>query len=165
MKRNIKWIIVALALFFIVSPHQVLGQFFLFRNPLVGKPAPDFSLEMVRKGKVRMSALRDNHPTILLFWATWCPTCREELKNLTERQDEIKNKGIVLLLVNVGEDHWQVSAYLKKHRVPFPVFLDKDTTLADPYAIVGVPTLVFINKEGIIRSIQHGLPRNYESFF
>ena len=41
-----------------------------------GDVAPDFTAVMLDGSNVTLSALQGK-PTLLLFWATWCPPCRE----------------------------------------------------------------------------------------
>jgi len=47
--------------------------------------------------------------TVLLLWATWCPSCRRELGRLSEKR--IFFKDISVWYINTGENKSSVKAY------------------------------------------------------
>jgi len=131
------------------------------KNQLIGQSAPDFTLEMLSGKTVNMTQLRDGRPAIIFFWATWCPHCRKQLKELTESRDEIGSKGIRIILVDVGEARQKVMHYMKSNGVPFDTFLDQSEELSLKYGLVGVPTFFLLNNEGIVVAAENILPSNY----
>ena len=138
----------------------------MFENPLVGEKAPDFSLKTVSGQEVNLTKFRNSQNTIIFFWATWCPHCREQLQELTsQRADEIRKKGIKLLLVDVEETPAEVSAYVKKYKIPFDVVVDEDSRVSEEYNIVGVPTFFFVDRQGIVQSVEHEISKDYEENF
>jgi len=51
---------------------------------------------------------------IFAFFATWCIPCREGLKLMSEKAEELKNRGILVVLINVGEsDYVKVDSWVK----------------------------------------------------
>lgn len=166
MNLQLKLIIVLLcSLVFFISSQPASAQFFFMENPLVGQMAPDFTLKTFNGEKVNMTKFRDNKSAILFFWATWCPHCREALKDLNQKHSGMENKGIKLMLVDVGEGEKEVRRYMERNKIDMTVFLDQDSSLADPYGIIGVPTFVFVDSKGIVTAVEHSLPRNYEEIF
>jgi len=147
--------------FFIPSP-SARAQSFFIENPLVGQMAPDFTLKTFNGEKVNMTKFRDNKSAILFFWATWCPHCREALKDLNKNRAQIEGKGIKVILVDVGEGEKEVRRYMERNKIGVTVFLDQESSLADPYGIIGVPTFVFVDPKGIVKAVEHALPDNYE---
>ncbi len=131
----------------------------------VGQSAPDFTLAVLNGKEDNMTKARGGKKAILFFWATWCPHCRSELKRLNENVGEIEKKGIKLFLVDLGESKEDVQHYVDRYKVNLPIFLDQDSTLSDPYGVVGVPTLVFINEKGTVTAVEHAFPSNYEKLF
>ena len=81
---------------------------------------------------------------VLLFWTTWCPYCRNEIKNLKALTSAIKAKGIKLYLINVQEAPSRVQQYVEKVGIDSPVVLDTRGTLAVRYRILGFPTYIFL---------------------
>jgi peroxiredoxin len=161
-----KKIVWGLILFLIIGAFatQVAdAQFpFLIRHPLVGKAAPDFTLSTLTKKDVNFSEFRDGQTAVLFFWATWCPHCRVELKVLSERKDELQEKGIKLVLIDIEETAEQITNYLNMSGISVDVFLDKDAVVAESYSIMGVPSYFLVNNEGIVESVEHVFPENLE---
>jgi cytochrome c biogenesis protein CcmG/thiol:disulfide interchange protein DsbE len=134
-------------------------------QPNINQTAPDFTLNTTRAEQVNMTSYRAGKKGIIFFWATWCPHCREAIKDLNAGMNDLKAKGIAIILVDLGESKEQVESYLKKADVTLEVFLDTEESLASPYGIMGVPTLYFVNEEGAVKSMQHGIPKNLDEAF
>ena len=128
-------------------------------DSLIGKPPPEFTLEKVSGTQQSLTQARDGKKAVIFFWATWCPHCHEELGKI------IKNKGIQIILVDVGEAKEDVKAYLDHRKLPWNSFLDEDNTVAGQYGIEGIPTLFFIDEKGIVRTVEHEFPNDYETLF
>lgn len=143
-------------------PSAASDGLFFWENPLVGQAAPDFTLKTLKGPLVNMTKFRDNKSAIIFFWATWCPHCRAALKELDKQSEQMEKSGIKLILVDLGESATEVSAYMTRNHIGLTVFLDQDSSLGDPYAIIGVPTFVLVDQEGIVRSVEHALPGNYQ---
>ena len=132
---------------------------------LVGKPAPEFTLETTAGVQQSLSQAQAGQRAILFFWATWCPHCHEALESISLHLNDIKLKGARVLLVNSGENKAEAKEYLMSHQLPLVSFLDEDNTIAGQYGVIGIPTLFFIDEKGIIRSILHEFPSDYEAEF
>ena len=131
-------------------------------NPLVGQLAPDFTLEAISGQEVNMTQYRNGQPAMIFFWATWCPHCRKQLKELTQNRQAIEANGITIILVDVGESAQKVSEYINANNILFDIFLDESTETASAYKISGVPTFFFINREGTIIGVKNILPDDYQ---
>ena len=153
-------------LFFIfmvfLVPNLAMGQFFDAENINVGKKAPDFTLKTLAGKDVTLTKFRDNKSAIVFFWATWCPHCREAMKELNQQSAHWEEKGIRLILIDLGEDPEDVRHYVEQHKIKSEVLLDIDSSLAESYGIIGVPTFYFLDKNGTIQAVEHELPKNYE---
>ena len=80
-------------------------------------------------------------------------------------QEKFFAQGIQMIVISVGEGKDTVQNYLERHHYSFDVLLDEDQTLEGPYRIIGVPTLFFVDEQGMIRNVDHALPENYEEVF
>ena len=50
-------------------------------------------------------------------------------------------------------------------KLDLDIFLDKDSSLSELYGLIGVPTFYFVDQDGMIRFVDHSMPRNYEDLF
>ena len=142
-----------------------MGESRMMQATLVGKSAPDFTLDTLTQKNVNMTKYRDGKRAIIFFWATWCPHCREQLKELNEMRDAIKAKGIKIILVDLGEEILEVQKYAERYKVDLDIFLDKDSALGESYRIIGVPTFYFVDEKGLVKQVTHGLSEDIEQFF
>lgn len=141
------------------------AQMFFMENDLVGKTAPEFTLEKVAGGNQSLTDFRQGKNMIIFFWATWCPHCREELTVMNKRIEELTKKGIKIAAVDLGEKLEIVKSFVQKNAVKMEVFIDEESSLEEPYGIIGVPTLFFINQEGVVKAVKHSLPADVEKLF
>ena len=109
-----------------------------------------------------MSLLRSGQPAMIFFWATWCPHCRSQLTELTQQREDIEEKGIKVILVDVGEDAQKVKAYFNANNISLDTFLDQDGVVANDYKVIGVPTFFFVDTEGTVVAAEHSLISDYE---
>ena len=131
-------------------------------NPLSGQLAPDFTLKMTNGQAINMTQYRAGQPAMIFFWATWCPHCRKQLSELSLNRQAIEANGIKIILVDIGEDSQKVNAYIDANNILFDIFLDESTEIANAYEISGVPTFIFISREGIIIDVKNILPDDYQ---
>lgn len=115
----------------------------------VDELAADFTLPDLENKEVSLSDFK-GRPVILFFWATWCPHCRGELKTLNDEYEKIRNDAVELLGISTGETRFKVDNFTKTYHLAFRILLDEDTQVAQSYDIIGVPTFIFIDKQGRI---------------
>jgi len=166
MKRILKiTTLLILAVSLIGLPSSRAQLVFFFQNPLMDEEAPDFTGETVSGKNLSLSKYRDGKNAIIFFWATWCPSCRKELTKLNEESDSIKEKDIKVVLIGVEDTKKNIAAYFEKHKIGFESFLDNDYKLSEQYGVSGVPTLFFVDKEGVVKQVEHELPEDYYKIF
>lgn len=122
--------------------------------PIVGHPAPDFSLETLLGEDLTLSGLRGT-PVVLNFWATWCPPCRAELPELAAASARLAGQ-VAIIGVNQAEARADVQAFAAGLSLPFPVPLDESADVSRTYRVRSLPTTFFIDRQGIVRQVQIG---------
>lgn len=89
-------------------------------------------------------------PTILVFWATWCPPCKVELARLQRLVSGGSIPAKSVIAVSIGEEHSLVEKVAKERGYTFEVALDPSGEVASKYAIEGTPTVLLRNGDGTI---------------
>jgi thiol-disulfide isomerase/thioredoxin len=94
---------------------------------------------------------------ILSFFATWCVECRKELPLINSLVDELKGKGISVVIVDVKEDVDSINALLSELKVDKPVVLsDRYGKTAETYGVRFLPVTFFIGADARVRHISFG---------
>src|SRR5688500_14484813 len=68
-----------------------------------GKVAPDFVLDTVDGGSVRLSDFA-GRPVFVNFWATWCTPCRKEMPEIIAARERYAESGLEVIAINALED-------------------------------------------------------------
>jgi cytochrome c biogenesis protein CcmG/thiol:disulfide interchange protein DsbE len=117
-------------------------------SPLVGKPAPNFSLRGIDGEVVQLKDFR-GQPVFLNFWATWCQPCIVEHPVL--QAGARRYEGRVQFLGVVYHDETdKIRRFLDQRGEWGPTLLDEDGTVAVAYGVYGAPETFFIDRDGII---------------
>jgi thiol-disulfide isomerase/thioredoxin len=94
---------------------------------------------------------------IVSFFASWCVPCRQELPLINSLVDELKGKGIKVVLINVKEDFPTINALLAELKVDKPVVLsDRFGQVSEKYQVRFFPTTFFIGADGKIKGTIFG---------
>ena len=117
-------------------------------SPLIGKPAPSFTLQDLNGKQVSLSDFKGK-VVLLDFWATWCPPCSAAIPHMQALHKKYKDKGLVLIGINHETDHAKVKEFARD-RISYVVLLDADEPFKE-YGIRGIPTLFYIDREGEVR--------------
>jgi cytochrome c biogenesis protein CcmG/thiol:disulfide interchange protein DsbE len=125
--------------------------------PLIGSPAPDFTLQTPDGQTVSLSDLK-GHPVLLNFWATWCEYCKQEIPFLQDLSTDPARLagGLEMVAVDVKETAGDVQSFQEVYGMTYTVLLDSKGKVTDLYNIKGLPTTYFIDKNGIIKYVKLG---------
>lgn len=117
-------------------------------SPLVGNPAPDFSLTLFDGREVRLSELRGK--TVMLdFWASWCLPCRAEARDL-EAAWKRQGDDVVFLGINIQDKEADARKFIEEFGITFANGRDPDGKIAVDYGVWGIPEAFFVSPAGRI---------------
>lgn len=136
-------LLVLLAVAFQYDPHYIA-------SPLIGKPAPDFSLPVLDSTQEqRLSDLKGS-PVVLNFWATWCVPCRQEHANL-QAASQKWGKQVQFLGVVYQDEPAKIRDWLNRYGSGYPTLIDVGSKAAIGFGVYGVPETYFIDAAGVIQ--------------
>ena len=127
-------------------------------RPMVGSPAPDFSLKSLAGNIVRLADLKGK-PILINFWASWCIPCRIEMPAIQAAYQKYQDKGLVVLGVNdtTLDNLADVKSFVSEFELTFPILLDETNQITEGrYGVFGLPNSFFIDSGGTIQFIQIG---------
>jgi peroxiredoxin len=124
----------------------------------VGQKASPFKLSTVDGKELELESFAKDKVTLLVFGATWCPSCRHEIPILKEYYNELKDDGLNVLAIDIQESEKKVKSFVEKQQINYPVVLDSSAKTAMLYKVVGIPLNVILDKNGVIVYKENRLP-------
>jgi len=131
----------------------------------VGQPAPDFTLEDLSGHPVTLSSYRNQKVVLMDFWATWCGPCRMEMPDLQAMGEKFKDVSFEILSLNQGESADQVRDFLQRRKYTFHALLDSDNAVGNQFGVQAIPTLILVDKKGVVRFIRVGYAENEDDLW
>jgi len=139
---------------FLIAPVRAAQQ------PDVQLKAPDLNLKSPAGETVSLATYLGKKPVLVVFWATWCTNCRDEIPLLNKfNADRFK-----VIAVNVGESAWKTKRFVAMNNISYQIVLDSDGSVAKAFKVPGVPACVILGKSGLITYQGTGLPEHIESY-
>jgi peroxiredoxin len=123
---------------------------------LINLPAPEFKLKDVNGSEVSIASYKGT-VVLLNFWATWCPSCRDEMPALNKLGRQLKNRKFSIIAVSTERSVSAVRDFLKKYPSDFTVLVDYNLSVSRSlYKVFVLPTSYLIDKKGVIVEKYYG---------
>lgn len=99
---------------------------------------------------------------ILIFSATWCPYCVQEIPALKAIYNKYNYKGVEIIHVDPQESRERVQGLVDKFKIPYPVLLDEKGEVTKQYKVLGLPTIIFLDQKRVIKWRSSGGEQDYD---
>ena len=120
-----------------------------------GEPAPDIIGTTLDGAPFRLADLRGK-PVIVNFWGPTCVPCRDEFPLLKSKLAEHGVDGLVVVGILMADPPDLARTFIAEQGATWPTVDDPDGTIKGSYRVFFRPQSYFIDREGILRSIQAG---------
>ncbi len=112
-----------------------------------GEIAPAFTGLDEFGNEVSFPAVIDGKPTILFFWATWCPYCKAFMPYLEQIQKDYGDDINVVMINHKERGEGDAVAYIKALNFKVTAVLDGDS-IGDAYTVDFIPGLMIADADG-----------------
>lgn len=119
-------------------------------SALVARRAPAFALPALTGDETVSSADLSGQVIVLNFWASWCVPCRQEHDALAAAWDRYRERGVVVLGVNVEDARADALDYVAELGGDWPLVTDPGSRTSIAYGRFGVPETFVIAPDGTV---------------
>jgi len=118
-------------------------------SPLIGKPAPEFSLPSLQDASYPVSSRELlGQPWVLNVWGTWCGGCRQEHDTLLAIA---RQKTVPIVGLNWKDDNALAQDWLRQLGNPYAVVAeDREGRTAIDWGVYGAPETFLIGPDGLV---------------
>jgi len=140
-------------LLFAVVGLAALGFFAVPKHPGaalvdVGETAQDWTLNSPDGDSVVFFEARDDAPSVLIFWATWCGYCQDLMPELAQLDATLPPGTANFYALNVFEDGDPVG-YFADHGYEFELLLEADE-IAEKYGVIATPGVIVVDADNTV---------------
>ena len=122
----------------------------------VGEPAPAIAQPALAGAAPHSLAELKGKVVLVDFWASWCSPCLKSLPLYEGLRQEFPRPDFEILAVNVDEDQADAQAFLKSHKVSYPVVHDGTGVVALAYGLKAMPSSYLIDRDGRVHARHAG---------
>ena len=110
---------------------------------------PDLSVRLVDGKQVRLSALLEEGPLLVSFWATWCAPCKKEMIFLEKFHQKYNENSFRVLAISTDspKSMSKVKSYIRAKKYTFLVGIDPNQEIAKKMNALLMPTTLILNKD------------------
>jgi len=138
-----------LAVAFVVRPARDTGT--IARDA----PAPPIAGATLDGGELSLDDFR-GRPVVINFWGPTCVPCRDEFPLLKAKLDEHAADDLAVIGILMADPPDLARTFVAEQGATWPTVVDPDGTIKAAYRVALRPQTYFVDRDGILRSIQIG---------
>lgn len=113
-----------------------------------GQAVPAFELENLSGQQVNVPEDFSGQVLLVAFWADWCPSCREELRDFESIYQAFKSQGLAVVSVNIDQDKQTIETFIHDLDLSYETLLDKKGLIAKKYSVNALPFALIVDRRG-----------------
>jgi len=113
-----------------------------------GMPAPEWTMSDTNGRDITFPADATGRPSILFFWASWCPYCHAIMPFLQDIVQDYAAAGVTVYAINFKDDVDPVE-YMGQKAYDF-VVLPLGDLVADDYGVISSPGILVVDGDGTV---------------
>jgi thiol-disulfide isomerase/thioredoxin len=139
---------------------------------MVGRTAPDFRLPAAAGNGAELTPkelLNGKKALLVNFWFYACGPCRAEAPHLQALYRDLKDKGLEVVSIDLGDTPQNVAKFIDQYKLTFPVALggktrDDKSDVFSRFSVTGYPTNYLLDASGKIVWYNTGYDDDSDAF-
>ncbi len=95
--------------------------------------------------------------SIIVYWATWCAPCREEIPALIALRNEFPAESLEIIGVSLDQASKSIDAFVSSHQINYDIARNNESLEQAFGPVRYIPTLVVVDPEGKVQQRYTGL--------
>ena len=151
--RVLPFLLVSRSLYKTFLASVIIFQFLNGEDTNSGAIIPDLKIRLINGSSTTLHQLSQDGPLLIDFWATWCVPCKKVMKYLNQYHEEYANDNFKVLMINTDTPRsiGKVRGFIKSQDYSFNIGMDPNKILSKKLNGMIMPTLILVDKGGIIK--------------
>lgn len=118
--------------------------------------APSWEL-LTLEGEAVNSRNSRGKVSVLVYWASWCAPCREEIPALIALRNEFSNSDLEIIGVSLDENRQSIETFVKAHGINYTIARNNESLNKAFGPVRYIPSIVILDQEGNVHQRYTGL--------
>ncbi|HSO35718.1 MAG TPA: redoxin family protein, partial [Labilithrix sp.] len=124
----------------------------ILKMDLVGAPAPAWTKVTAIAGAPAAVDKLKGRVVLIDFWASWCGPCRMLAPRLSALKDKYGAQGLTVVGITT-DDAEKAAVFAEKTQMRYGIVVDKDGDTSRAYGVTALPTMLLVDKKGVVREV------------